>query len=162
MTGYKGYLLLNGLFQQISRIDRLWCGHPQEQAALRVGPMDIGFGFMYGSSNSDASSSATGGTSFNREASARMIGLRGGLLMDMGSGSLFDAHVAFRSDKATDNVKFNPAPVGTGGEYSASGTELELAAGDIAAIPPGHDAWVVGNEAAVMVDIQGMANYAKK
>jgi hypothetical protein len=26
---------------------------------------------------------------------------------------------------------------------------------------PGHDAWVVGNEPVVVVDFQGMADYAK-
>jgi hypothetical protein len=28
-------------------------------------------------------------------------------------------------------------------------------------LPPGHDAWVVGNEPAVVVDFQGMVDYAK-
>jgi hypothetical protein len=29
-------------------------------------------------------------------------------------------------------------------------------------IPPGHDAWVVGNETVVVIDFQGFGNYAKK
>jgi hypothetical protein len=33
--------------------------------------------------------------------------------------------------------------------------------GGVGLIPPGHDAWVVGNEPVVMVDIQGIINYAK-
>ena len=41
------------------------------------------------------------------------------------------------------------------------GTELETNAGEIASIPPGHDAWVVGNESVVVLDFQGMPNYAK-
>jgi hypothetical protein len=41
------------------------------------------------------------------------------------------------------------------------GTEEEFGPGDVAFIPPGHDAWVVGNEPAVILDISGMANYAK-
>lgn len=41
------------------------------------------------------------------------------------------------------------------------GTEIECKPGDISMIPPGHDAWVVGNEPVVIVDFQGMANYAK-
>lgn len=41
------------------------------------------------------------------------------------------------------------------------GTEKDIKAGDVALIPPGHDAWVVGNEPVVMVDFQGMADYAK-
>ena len=109
--------------QTIPGVQNVW----EALAALRVGPMNLGFGFMYGSSNSDASSSSPG-TSFSREASAHMFGVRGGLLMDLGAGSVFDAHVAFRSDNATDNVKFNPVVPTNGGEYSASGTELELGA----------------------------------
>lgn len=34
-------------------------------------------------------------------------------------------------------------------------------AGDISLLPSGHDAWVVGNEPAVVVDFQGMIDYAK-
>ncbi len=32
------------------------------------------------------------------------------------------------------------------------GTEIEAVAGDVVDIPPGHDAWVVGDEDAVLVD----------
>jgi len=41
------------------------------------------------------------------------------------------------------------------------GTEMELKAGDISLLPLGHDAWVVGNEPVVVVDFQGMIDYAK-
>ncbi len=41
------------------------------------------------------------------------------------------------------------------------GTEAEFGPGDVSLIPPGHDAWVVGNEPVVVVDISGMAEYAK-
>jgi hypothetical protein len=41
------------------------------------------------------------------------------------------------------------------------GTEKELKAGDVSLLPSGHDAWVVGNEPVVVVDFQGMADYAK-
>lgn len=41
------------------------------------------------------------------------------------------------------------------------GTELEFGPGEVGMIPPGHDAWVVGNEPAVIYDITGMINYAK-
>jgi len=41
------------------------------------------------------------------------------------------------------------------------GTELECRAGDVSVLPPGHDAWVVGNEPVVLVDFQGMVDYAK-
>jgi quercetin dioxygenase-like cupin family protein len=41
------------------------------------------------------------------------------------------------------------------------GTEDEFGAGDVMIAPPGHDAWTLGNEACVMVDWQGVADYAK-
>jgi hypothetical protein len=42
------------------------------------------------------------------------------------------------------------------------GSEEEFGPGDISLIPPGHDAWVVGNEPVVIVDITGMGDYAKQ
>jgi len=42
------------------------------------------------------------------------------------------------------------------------GTEIECKPGDVSLIPPGHDAWVVGDEPVVIVDFQGMVDYAKK
>ncbi len=41
------------------------------------------------------------------------------------------------------------------------GTERELKAGDVSLLPSGHDGWVVGNEPVVVIDFQGMADYAK-
>ena len=41
------------------------------------------------------------------------------------------------------------------------GSEGEVTAGEVYRIAPGHDAWVVGDEAAVVVEFQGAANYAK-
>jgi quercetin dioxygenase-like cupin family protein len=40
------------------------------------------------------------------------------------------------------------------------GTERTSKAGDVLNVPPGHDAWVVGNEPVVFVDFQGMVDYA--
>jgi quercetin dioxygenase-like cupin family protein len=42
------------------------------------------------------------------------------------------------------------------------GEEMEYGPGDFAAIAPGHDAWVVGDGACVMIDWQGYADYAKR
>ena len=42
------------------------------------------------------------------------------------------------------------------------GSEAEFGPGDIGVIPPGHDAWVIGDEPVVAIDITGMVNYAKK
>jgi quercetin dioxygenase-like cupin family protein len=41
------------------------------------------------------------------------------------------------------------------------GQQIEVGPGDYAVIPPGHDAWTVGNEACVMLDVAGMENYAR-
>lgn len=41
------------------------------------------------------------------------------------------------------------------------GTEIECKPGEVSLIPPGHDAWVVGNEPVVLIDFQGMTNFAK-
>ena len=41
------------------------------------------------------------------------------------------------------------------------GTEFLAGPGDISALPSGHDAWVVGNEPAVLVDFQGATDYAR-
>ncbi len=42
------------------------------------------------------------------------------------------------------------------------GTEEEFGPGDVMIAPPGHDAWVVGDETCVVVDWQGFADYAKR
>ena len=42
------------------------------------------------------------------------------------------------------------------------GTEQEFGPGDVSLLPPGHDAWVVGNDPVVVIDITGMTEYAKR
>jgi hypothetical protein len=42
------------------------------------------------------------------------------------------------------------------------GTEFVCKAGDVSLLPSGHDAWVEGNEPVVIVDFQGMVDYAKQ
>jgi uncharacterized cupin superfamily protein len=42
------------------------------------------------------------------------------------------------------------------------GSEQEFGPGDVSYIPPGHDAWVVGNEPVEILDISGMRDYAKR
>jgi hypothetical protein len=41
------------------------------------------------------------------------------------------------------------------------GSEFECHSGDVSLLGAGHDAWVVGNEPVVVVDFQGMLDYAK-
>jgi mannose-6-phosphate isomerase-like protein (cupin superfamily) len=43
----------------------------------------------------------------------------------------------------------------------ADGMEFEVGPGDVSAIPPGHDAWVVGKEPVVLIDWSGATDYAK-
>jgi hypothetical protein len=43
----------------------------------------------------------------------------------------------------------------------ADGTEWDGRPGDVALIPSGHDAWVVGDEAVVLIDWNGATDYAK-
>jgi quercetin dioxygenase-like cupin family protein len=42
----------------------------------------------------------------------------------------------------------------------ADGTELVIEAGDVFAIPPGHDSWVVGEEPYVSLHLLGATAYA--
>ncbi|MET0559443.1 MAG: cupin domain-containing protein [Solirubrobacterales bacterium] len=42
------------------------------------------------------------------------------------------------------------------------GSEIEIGAGDVASIPPGHHAEVLGDEACVMVDFGELSMYAKR
>ncbi|MEW6583957.1 MAG: cupin domain-containing protein [Actinomycetota bacterium] len=41
------------------------------------------------------------------------------------------------------------------------GSEADIGPGDVAAVSPGHDAWVVGDEPCVAVDFGGYADYAR-
>jgi len=38
---------------------------------------------------------------------------------------------------------------------------VDLGPGDFMTAAPGHDGWVIGDETCVMLDWQGMADYAK-
>lgn len=42
------------------------------------------------------------------------------------------------------------------------GTQKEIGPGEIAIVPPGHDAWVIGNEPCIGIDFTGGASYGKK
>jgi quercetin dioxygenase-like cupin family protein len=41
------------------------------------------------------------------------------------------------------------------------GSEQEVGPGDAVTIPPGHDAWIIGDEACTMLDFSGAERYAK-
>ena len=42
-----------------------------------------------------------------------------------------------------------------------NGSEFDCLPGDVSWLPPGHDAWVVGNEPAVVVELHRMIDYAE-
>lgn len=42
------------------------------------------------------------------------------------------------------------------------GTEAEFGPGDVVAIPPGHDGWVIGDEPVEYLELAGAATYAKE
>jgi uncharacterized cupin superfamily protein len=41
------------------------------------------------------------------------------------------------------------------------GTRLSVGPGDVMALPPGHDAWIDGNETCEIIDFVGYEDYAK-
>jgi quercetin dioxygenase-like cupin family protein len=44
----------------------------------------------------------------------------------------------------------------------ADGTTIDAAPGQVGCVPPGHDAWVVGDETAVLLDWAGATDYARQ
>jgi hypothetical protein len=42
------------------------------------------------------------------------------------------------------------------------GSEGEFGPGEVPLLPPGYDAWVVGGEPVIVIDVSGMAEYAKQ
>lgn len=46
--------------------------------------------------------------------------------------------------------------------HMEDGTVKDCKAGDVSWVAAGHDAWVVGQEPVVLVDFQGMLDYAKQ
>ena len=51
---------------------------------------------------------------------------------------------------------------GPAGYRTVTETKLRFKSGDFMIAEPGHDACVVGDEACVMIDWQGFADYAKR
>ena len=63
--------------------------------------------------------------------------------------------------KSCEAPHFQYQIAGTMKVVMEDGTTRECKAGDVSLLPSGHDAWVVGNEPVVVVDFQGMTDYAK-
>jgi class 3 adenylate cyclase len=65
---------------------------------------------------------------------------------------------------ATDSCQFHHVGVTLSGVLRAQmgdGTELEIGPGEVFEIPPGHDAWVVGDEPWISVDFEAMRAYGR-
>ena len=70
-----------------------------------------------------------------------------------------------RQIAGTDTCQYHHLGVTQSGRLRvqmADGTELEVGPGDVFEIPPGHDAWVVGDEPWVSVDFEAMRTYGKQ
>jgi len=64
----------------------------------------------------------------------------------------------------TESCQFHHVGVTLSGRLRVQmpdGTELEVGPGDVFEFPPGHDAWVVGDEPWVSVDFEAMRAYAR-
>ena len=62
--------------------------------------------------------------------------------------------------KSCEAPPFQSHVAGTLHVVMDDGTEYDLKPGDVSLLPSGHDAWTVGNEAVIVVDFQGMGDYA--
>ena len=95
-----------------------------------LGSLTMGAGILYGRAKNDTknANAPVPPASSATELSASVLGLRLGVIVDMGGGSAFDVSGAFRLDKATDNVDGTNAAgaAANPGDYSASGTEIQL------------------------------------
>ena len=66
---------------------------------------------------------------------------------------------------ATDQCMYHHVGVTLQGRLRVEmpdGTELEIGPGDVFEIPPGHDAWVVGDSPWVSIDFEAMRTYGRK
>jgi class 3 adenylate cyclase len=72
--------------------------------------------------------------------------------------------VDVRPIAGTDSCQFHHLGVTLSGRLRVQmvdGTELEVGPGDVFEIPPGHDAWVLGDQPWVSVDFEAMRTFAK-
>ena len=65
----------------------------------------------------------------------------------------------------TDSCQYHHLGVTTSGVLGSpenpDGAEFEIERGDVFEIPPGHDAWVVGDEPWVSIDFEAMRTYGR-
>ncbi len=101
-------------------------------ATYEMGSLTLGAGILYGRAKNDTKNATAPvpPASSSTELSASVLGIRLGVVMDMGNGSGFDVSGALRMDKATDKVDgTNAAGAASNlGDYSASATEIQVEA----------------------------------
>ena len=68
----------------------------------------------------------------------------------------------FANTKSCDAPHFQYHVAGVLKVKMDDGSEYECRPGDVSLFPTGHDAWVVGEEPVVVVDFQGMLDYARQ
>lgn len=91
-------------------------------AALQTGGMKLGLGVMYGWNNSDfTTNDSTPAVIGTASLGGHVLGLRAGLLMDLGGGNALDGSAIFRTERAHDNEDINR---NGSRNYSISGTEF--------------------------------------
>jgi mannose-6-phosphate isomerase-like protein (cupin superfamily) len=64
--------------------------------------------------------------------------------------------------RSCDSAHFGYQISGTMIVVMDDGSKMTVRPGDVVSIPPGHDAWVEGKEPVVVLDFQGMVDYARK
>lgn len=65
----------------------------------------------------------------------------------------------------TDRCEFHHVGFQISGRWvceDRDGTQVEVGPGEIFDTPPGHDAWVIGDESCVTIDFQGIADWATR
>lgn len=73
--------------------------------------------------------------------------------------------VDIRPIAGTDSCQYHHLGLTLSGRLRAQmedGTELEIGPGEVFEIPPGHDAWVLGDQPWVSVDFEAMRTYGKR
>jgi hypothetical protein len=87
------------------------------------------------------------------------------MMMDRRAFSTILVAVAAASLISTRGVAANATPAKSSNVVLvhglfADGSEFDRPPGDVSLLPSGYDAWVIGDEAAIVVDFQGMLDYA--
>lgn len=80
-----------------------------------------------------------------------------------GAGWQWSKHV--RPIAGTDSCQASHAGYIVAGRMRVEmddGQAEEFGPGDLMVVPPGHDAWTLGDDDCVMIDWQGVADYAKR